>query len=124
MSHFPDNPRVPIAEATFLREADLYLRFGTEEEAVEIIGEVRALYEKHNVRNIFFVTSQVTGSGPDLRVTLPARDAADAYAENQRVTQLLGEELQGLAVRLGALCRRLEWVNRTIRRDLWYQPSN
>ena len=28
----PDNPRVPIAEATFVREIDVYLKFGTEPE--------------------------------------------------------------------------------------------
>ncbi len=70
------------------------------------------------------MTAQVTGSGPDLRVSVPARNAAEAFAENQRVIELLGAEYQALAVRLGALCRRLEWANRTIRRDLWYQPSN
>ena len=69
----------------FLREANLYLWFGTAGDAAEIIKEVGALFEKHNVRNAFFVTAQVTGSGPDLRVSVPARNAAEAFAENQRV---------------------------------------
>ena len=89
LSYLPDNPSVPIAEAMFLREANLYLRFGTGDEAAEIIKEVGALFEKHNVRNGFFVTAQVTGSGPNLRVSVPARNAAEAFAENQRVIELL-----------------------------------
>ena len=124
LSYIPDNPRVPIAEATFIREANLYLRFGTAGDAAEVLEEMGALFEKHNVRGAFFVTAQVTGSGPDLRVSVPARNAADSFAESQRVIELLGAEYQALAVRLGALCRRLEWANRTIRRDLSYQPSN
>lgn len=124
LSYVPGNPRVPIGQVTFIREANLYLRFGTAGEAAEIIEAVGALFEENNVGNGFFVNSRVTGSGPDIRIAIPGRNAADSFAENQRVTELLGEEYQALAARLGALCRRLEWVNRTIRRDLWYQPSN
>ena len=98
LSYLPDNPSVPIAEVMFLREANLYLRFGTAGDAAEIIKEIGALFEKHNVRNAFFVTAQVTGSGPDLRVSVPARNAAEAFAENQRVIELLGAEYQALAV--------------------------
>ena len=124
LSYVPDNPRVPIGEATFIREANLYLRFGTAGEAAEIIEAVGTLFKSNNVRSGFFVSAQVTGSGPDLRISIPGRNAADAFAQNQRVIERLGDEYQALAARLGALCRRLEWVNRTIRRDLWYQPSN
>ena len=64
----------------------------------------------------------MTGSGPDFRFVSFGKDAADFYAENQRVTELLGAELQSLLMRMGALSRRVEYTNRTIRRDLGYQP--
>ena len=57
LSYIPDNPRVPIAEATFIREANLYLRFGTAGDAAEVLEEMGALFEKHNVRGAFFVTA-------------------------------------------------------------------
>ena len=118
----PDNPRVPIAEATFVREIDVYLKFGTEPEAEEIVKQVLALYERRDVRNSLRGSSSVTGSGPDFRFVSFGKDAADFYAENQRVTELLGAELQSLLMRMGALSRRVEYTNRTIRRDLGYQP--
>ena len=124
LNYAPDDPRVPIAEASFLREIDVYLQFGVGGEADAIVEQVKALYERHNVRNILFVSSLVTGSGPDLRFVIPARDAADFYAENQRVAELLGDDLQSLLMQMGALSRRVDYVNRTIRRDLGYQPSN
>ena len=124
LNYAPDDPRVPIAEASFLREIDIYLQFGVGAEAEEIVEQLAALYERHNIRNILFVTSRVTGSGPDLRFVTLARDAADFYSENQRVAELLGDELQSLIMQRGALSRRVDFANRTIRRDLKYQPSN
>ena len=126
LAHNPANPRIPIGEAGFLREVNFYVQFGAQQEAEAITQEVRALYEKHGIRTPRFVTSQVTGSGADLRIVIPARDAADFYTENQRENTLLGEEFQALnlAARMGTLCRRIEFANRTIRRDLGYQPSN
>ena len=124
LNYAPDSPRVPVAEASFIREIDLYLRFGTAADAEDVVKQVMALYGRHNVQNQVFVTSAVTGNGPDLRFVSFGRDAADFYAENQRVTELLGGDLQSLLNQMRTLTRRVGYVNRFIRRDLNYQPSN
>ena len=124
LAYIPENARVPVGEAGFLREIDVYLQFGTRTEAEAIVKEVTALYEEHDIRNTFLVSSSVTGSGPSLRFVSPARDAADFYVENQRVTALLGVELQSRLQRMGTLARRVVYTNRMIRRDLGYSPSN
>ena len=124
LNYAVDAPRVPVAEASFIREIDLYLRFGAAPEAEGLVEKLFGLYEEHDVRNPVFVTSSVTGSGPDLRFVSFGLDAADFYAENQRVTALLGDDLQSVIMQLRSLTRRVEFVNRTIRRDLNYQPSN
>ena len=40
------------------------------------------------------------------------------------MTELLGDELQSLLMQIGALSRQIDYVNRTPRPDLAYQPSN
>lgn len=124
LSYVPENPRVPIGEATFIRGIDIYLPVQRGGDAAAIIEQVRALYEQHDIRNTFFVTSSVTGSGPDLRISVPARDAADFYTEDQRVRALLGEELLALLGEMATISQRVEYANLTIRRDLRYQPGN
>ena len=124
LSYFPENPRVPVPEWGFLREIDIYLQFGVAAEATAIIQRVAEMYQEHDIRNPLIVTSGVAGSGPSLRIVLPARDAADSYAEAQRVAELMGGEFQTLVQRMGALSRRVVYTNRLIRRDLGYQPTN
>ena len=124
LAYIPENLRVSAEEAGFLLEIDIYLQFGTRAEAEAIVKEVTALYEKHDIRNPLFVSSSVTGGGPDLRLVTLARDAADFYVENQRVTALLGDELQSRIQRMGTLARRVVYTHRMPRRDLRYRPSN
>lgn len=122
LNYDPDNPRLPIADATFIREIDVYLKFGAGPEFEALVGQLLALYERHDVRNISRVTASVTGSGPDFRFVGFGRSPSDFYAEDERVRELLGGELQSLLGQMGALTRRVEYINRTIRRDLGYQP--
>jgi len=124
LSYFPEDPRVPIAEVTFIRGIDIYLPVQRGGDAAAIIEQVRALYAQHDIRNPFFVTSNVTGSGPDFRIGIPARNAADSYTEDQRVRALLGEELQALLGAMATISHRVEYANLTIRRDMRYQPGN
>ena len=90
-------------EVGFYRGLTFYLKFGTANEAAEIMQQIRTLYEDNDLQNGYTVSSKVTGSGPDLSVFIRARDAADFYTENQRVNELIGESLSRLGRQLNAL---------------------
>ena len=91
----------------------------------ELIQKATALYGQHSSREVFCTSSQVTGSyGPLLVLSFLATDAQDYYMHSQQTCEQLGEELQTIRTQVAALCRRIENVNYTIRRDLGYQPSN
>ena len=125
LATIPDNPRLRTGEAGFFHEIRLYLRPGTEGGAAEILKNFSALYRQHDIQDGRVVWSQVSGSeGPLFALYFPARDAADYYAQRQKNLEMMGDEYQALQRQLAALCRRIEQVNWTIRRDLGYRPSN
>ena len=124
LSYTPDTPRVPEGEVGFYRGFTFYLKFGTANEAVDIMQQIRALYEENSVESGFEVFSKVTGSGPDFSVFFPARDAVDFYTENPRVFERLGASLRPLVTQLNALSHRTDSFNSTRREDLDYQPPN
>ena len=122
--HFGDVPGVSDAEVGFYRGFTFYLKFGTANDAADIIQQIRALYEENSVENGFAVFSKVTGSGPDFSVFFPARDAVDFYTENPLVFERLGASLRPLVTQLNALSHRTDSFNSTRREDLDYQPPN
>ena len=121
----PDNPRFQPGEAGFIHEIRLNLRPGTAAEAAEILTKFSALYKQHDIPDGRIVWSQVSGSeGPTLALFFPARDAADYYTHRQMNLEMMGGEYRTLQGELAALCRRIDRLNWTIRRDLSYQPTN
>ena len=121
----PENPRVPVEEWGIIREIRFYLRPGTVREADEILGEIRDVNTRHNIRERRIVSSQVTGSdGPHISVFLPARDLVDWYTQSPKITEMMGDEIQMLRQKLRGLSRKTQWVNWTLRRDLTYQATN
>ncbi len=124
LSYTPNTPRVPEAEVGFYRGFTFYLKFGTANEAADIMQQIRALYEENSVENGFAVFSKVTGSGPDFSVFFRARDAVDFYTENPRVFERLGASLRPLVTQLNALSHRTDSFNSARREDLDYQPTN
>ena len=123
LSYAAENPRMPFSEVRFFRSIEVYLRAGTQARYEEQLKALVALHERHGTQTSFFVSSAVQGSGPSLRISIPARDAADFFAEYQAMEERLGEERQALLVEMNPLTRRLEWANRVVRRDLGYQPN-
>ena len=124
LSYTPSTPRVSDAEVGFYRGFTFYLKFGTANDAADIMQQIRALYEENSVENRFAVFSKVTGSGPDFSVFFPARDAVDFYTENPLVFERLGASLRPLVNQLNALSHRTDSFNSTRREDLDYQPPN
>ena len=91
----------------------------------EILKEFSALYKQHGIQDGRGVWSQVAGSdGPRFALYFPAVDAEDYYAHREKNVEMMGDGYQTLLRQLGPLCRRIEQLNWTIRRDLGYQPAN
>jgi len=124
LSYTPNAPRIPEAEVGFYRGFTFYLKFGRANDAVDIMQQIRALYEENGVENGFTVFSKITGSGPDFSVFFAARDAVDFYTENPRVLENIGASLMPLVTKLNALSHRTDNFNSTRREDLDYQPLN
>ena len=125
LSYVPDNPRLQPADYGFVHRTKLYLRLGTDAEVSLLIQKAIALYRQHYSREVFFASSQVTGrEGPLLVLSFFATDVQDYYAHRQKTLEQLGEDLLTIRTQVAALCRRIENINYTIRRDLGYQPSN
>ena len=122
LSYTPSTPRVSDAEVGFYRGFTFYLKFGTANDAADIIQQIRALYEENSVENRFAVFSKVTGSGPDFSVFFPARDAVDFYTRLDEVPAPQGA--RPLVTQLNALSHRTDSFNSTRREDLDYQPPN
>ena len=123
LSYIPETRRIPSAEVRFVRDIDVYLKAGTQAEAIAIFKQMTALFRRHNMQSPVFVTLGVMGSGPNLRFSTGARDAADFYTENERVLEQMGDEYQALAGQMIPLTRQVEYVHRTLRRDLGYIPD-
>ena len=123
LNYEPDNPRVPRAEADYIHRIRLHIKPGTGREVAERLEQLSALRRRHNIRDARIVWSKVTGSA-GFELTSFARDAADYYAQSQKNGEMMGDDFQTLVSQIMALCRRVERENVTIRRDLWYQPSN
>ena len=125
LSYVPADPRIPAGEAGFVHIIRLYVQQGATDEVGELLKQISALQRRHNVRDPRNVSAQVTGSdGPLMVIAFFAKDAADFYTQNQKNTEMMGQELQGLIAQVAAHCRRIEQANYTPRPDLAYQPSN
>ena len=125
LSYRPDDPQVQPSEFGFLREIRLHLKPGAGEEVAGLIQKISELSKMRNSRNYRFVSSSVIGPGSQVFfVVFPARDAADFYTQRASNAESPDAERQALISQINGLCRRVESVNYTIRRDLAYRPSN
>ena len=122
LSYQPITPRVPADEVGFYRGFHWYLKFGTVNEAADIVRQIRALYEENNLQVGYTFFTKVTGSGPDFSAFLPARDAADFYSNY--FAALGGAPVGALVAQLNELSYRTDNLNSTRRQDLDYQPPN
>ena len=120
-----DDPRVPAGEAGFIREVRLFIQPGAGRQVAELMQKVAALYEEHDIQDRRIVWSQVAGSdGPRMSLFMPARDAADFYAQNSKNFQTIGDDLPTIIGQINRLCRRVEQLNWRTLPELGYQPAN
>ncbi|GAC1437900.1 MAG: hypothetical protein NVSMB68_09760 [Thermoanaerobaculia bacterium] len=124
LSYMPATPRLKQSEVGFVRWAFYYIDASKPMEDVEQVAkDYAALFRSKNVPDPFTVYQAMNGSDlPLLIVAIPARDAADFWAEDQRVNSMVGADVRPLQVRAMRNTRRYELRDGTVRRDLSYPP--
>ncbi len=124
LAYTPENPRLLPEDVGLYHYAFLYLRRGKRNEVEEAFTDLRELWKKHAPGDGLVVAQAVTGPDlPMLLVRIPAKDAADYYAQNERVQNAAGEEYQRLLAQLRRTYRRLEQSNNTVLPGLSFQPE-
>ncbi|MCZ6879287.1 MAG: hypothetical protein O7G29_14235 [Acidobacteria bacterium] len=124
LAYAPENPRLSPEDVGLHHYAFLYLRPGTGTEAADALKNLRELWTKHAPGDALVVAQAVTGPDlPMLLVRIPAKDAADHYAQSDRIQNAAGEEYQRLLGQLRRTYRRLEQSNNTVVPGLSYQPE-
>ncbi|HCQ98146.1 MAG TPA: hypothetical protein DIU48_01910 [Acidobacteria bacterium] len=125
LSHTPDPLRITNTEIGFVREILLYPKFGSAPQVAELLGQIKQLYERHNIAGRRIVRQLVIGpDSPTFSIVFLARNPEDLYAESARDQATMGADLQSLVNRVGRLCRDVQFENYRSRQDLGYQPSN
>ena len=125
LSYTPANPRIKESEVGFTRLTLLYLERGSETRADELMGKFLALAKSKNLPNAYTAGYAVTGEElPLLYVAVGAKDAADSYAQQAKIQEMLGEEFGALQAQFGPILRRIENVNITARPDLSFSPGS
>ncbi len=124
LAYTPDNPRLSPEEVGFHHYVFLYLRRGIGNEFDETLKKLLDLRKKHLPGDVITVAQAVTGSDvPMLLIRIPAKDAADYYAQTQRLQSAAGAEQQRLIEQLRRSYRKLEQSNNTVLPELSYQPE-
>ncbi len=119
LSYRPAEPREVEATGQLRVHEWWYIRPGHEMAIEEVARKVAALYAEKEIDTGFRIYQAVTGDDlPLYLVTFTAADAADHYANEARVNELLGEAGEKLLEEARASARRVETTMATMRPDL------
>jgi hypothetical protein len=124
LSYVPTQARLRREESGFFHY-DLYYVYADQEDAIDPLArELLALYKSKGVADAYQVFKAVLGQDlPILIVRSGGRDAADYYAEDQKIEALVGAERRELRRRMLAISRRVESKDANVRPDLTVAPA-
>ena len=101
---------------------DFDARFTKDFEALAM--EFKELYESQGIDWGWTIYQTITGSDLPLYVVVQGAKSADDYHANRaRIKEVLGEEYKKLGKKVGAVVRRIEYKDGTVRPELSY-PSH
>jgi hypothetical protein len=124
LSYAPAQARLRREESRFFHYDLYYVSADQEGEVDPLAKELLALYRSKGVTDGYQVFKAVLGQDlPILIVRSGARDAADYYAEDQKIEALVGAERRELRRRMLAISRRVESKDAYVRPDLSVVPE-
>jgi hypothetical protein len=124
LSYMPDNARVKLNEAPYIRWQFYYLRPGTEEQAAQIAKDYASLFRSKNIADGFMIYMAQTGQDlPLLVAAIPAKSPADFAMADEKNTATLGDPLKALQMRALGISRRVEVREGWARPDLSYMAA-
>lgn len=121
LSYQPENPRLKPEEQRFVHWAFYYLDAARADEAEQIAKDYASLFRSKNAGDGF--VAYMAMSGPELPlliIAVPAKSAADYYANDEKLMKSLATEIQPLAARAMAITRRYRTMDGYYRPDLSY----
>ena len=119
LSYTPAEPRETETTGLYRQHEWWYVRPGHEMELEDVARRVAEMYAGKGIDTGFRIYQAVTGDDlPMYLVTISAADAADYYANEKRIDELLGEEAQQLMQEAMGLARRVERTSAMMRPDL------
>ena len=119
LSYKPAAPRETEGTGLFRYHEWWYVRPGHEAEIEEVARKIAAVYAEKEIDTGWRIYQAVTGDDlPLYVVTFTAADAADHFANEARIDELLGEAGQQLIQEASTHARRVEATTAMMRPDL------
>jgi len=124
LCYTPENPRLKSEEGNFIFWDIYYLHPGKEKEFEEIIKKWISLCKSKDITERFNILQGDIGTdNPVYAFSIIAKDAADFYAHNAKMWEMLGKEGEMLYEKGLPLIRKNEVKQGWIRPDLSYKPE-
>lgn len=109
LSYVPATPRLKPEERRFAHWMYYYLDTAHLNETEQVAKDYAAMFKAKNIGDPFTVYEAVSGNNlPLWIVSVPARSAADFYANDERVNAMLGADVRPLQARAMANTRKFE----------------
>jgi len=124
LSYVPNNPRLSIMEARYMRMDAFYILAGREAEFENICKAWAALWRRKSVSEPFNVyAGQMGTETPVYFLSLTGKDPADFWSHAGRMWIHNGNESQNLRKKILPLVRKWEFSTGWLRLDLTYRPK-
>jgi hypothetical protein len=121
LSYVPANPRLKPEEQKFVHLMFYYIDAAKTDEAEQVAKDYAALAKAKNIPNPFTVYEAKSGTDlPLYVVAIPAKSAADFYANDEKDNAAMGADARALDARAMAAARKLQFRDATFRPDLSY----
>jgi hypothetical protein len=124
LSYMPAAPRLKPEEARFAHWEFSYLDAARAEEGEQVAKDYAALFRAKNIGDGFTVFTAASGNGlPLLIVSIPAKSAADFYANDEKINAAFGNDIRPLAMRALAITRKFDTRDAVYRPEMSYPLS-
>ena len=121
LSYVPANPRVPVQDRMYAHWSFYYVDAAHTDDIEQVAKDFVALYKSKNLDTGFTVYQVMSGNDLPLYIVSSAgRNAADYWANDERVNAILGNDVRPLQARAASYTRKLEMREGRLRPEMSY----